>query len=117
MKEKEVQKALGLLKKYTVEAVVNIPHPDTIAIPFRMNVEATTEEEANEMAKKTFAEKTLTERKKFVFKNIDEYMFGEMNTADLSVLNETAERASAKEYSAVEIGMTFELDKDEEEYE
>jgi hypothetical protein len=75
-KEKEIQKALGLFKKYSVLGIVNVP--STIGVPFTMDIEAPTEDEARKEMRRRFKKMTPKERKAFVVEHTDEEVFCEM---------------------------------------
>ena len=99
-KEKDVQKALGTLKKYSVYCTIEVPHTTTISVPFDMEVDAVSESAAEEEAKAFFKKMSLIERKKYVWeKAYDGEMFAEENEPDMSVLYENAEEAPPNAYS------------------
>ena len=80
--EKEVQKALGLVKKYRVILVASVPRMTSVDVPFEMSVEAMSEKEAMKMARASYMKMSCEERKEFAWENVNEDFFNEYNSGD-----------------------------------
>ena len=119
MKDIEAQRALGLVKKYRVDSVVFVPYNTMIAIPFEMNVEATSEKDAKEKAMKQFTAMKLEQRKKFIWDNIDDDSFRDCNYSDrntfMDSIEKYARKSKAKDYKDFEVDYVAEAIEDERE--